>query len=385
MGDPLKATGGGNDERRPPRIVQVLPSMRRAGAESVVASLCRGLAAAGIDTHLLVIGNRFDYRSDLADSGVHIHFLNLFQGPIRFYRRDRVWWMRRRLAAFFRALRADIAHFHLYHGLVWGGVAAHRAGARVFYTVHGQNPFAIGTDWSARWLRWGFRRAVTGSHCRLLAVSGEAARHLASGLGWDVADIDIQPNPVELHRWRFNPATDVPRRAILVGTLYPLKRVDVAIRALTEGIDDAFELWLVGDGPERQRLQSLARTANVADRVSFLGMRRDLPELMPRAGVAWLLSEREGLPMVALEAMAAGIPLVASDVPGTRDLVRDGQNGLLVPLDDPRAVMRTSERLWREPALRRRLIEGGRHTAEAHGLAAIVDQHLARYRRALRE
>ena len=360
----------------PLRVAQVLPGMRRAGAESVVATLCRGLAAAGAETHLVVIGNRFEYREELAGSGVRVHLLDLYQGTVRFYRPDRVWRIRRRLAAFFAGLRPDIAHFHLYHGLVWGGAAARRAGAGVLFTAHGSSPFFNGSDWRSRWLRWGFRRAVARSECRLLAVSAEAAGLLARALDRDAASVGVQSNPIDLDRWRGGmPAPDAqpPRRVIQVGTLYPLKRPEVAIRAVERLPGCA--LWLVGEGPERVRLEKPA-----SERVCFLGGRADVPALLGRAGAAWLLSEREGQPMAALEAMAAGVPLVATDVPGTRELVRDGENGLLVPLDDPEAVARVTGRLFDEPALRRRLVAGGLETADRHGVARIVAQHLARYR-----
>jgi glycosyltransferase involved in cell wall biosynthesis len=123
----------------------------------------------------------------------------------------------------------------------------------------------------------------------------------------------------------------------------------------------------------------------VAPRVEFLGVRRDIPDLLREAGVVWHLSKSEGGPMVALEAMAAGVPVVATDVPGTADLVKDGVNGLLVPLGDPAAVAAATRRLWADDALRRRLMEGGRATADEHRMERVGAEYVEHYRRAVAE
>ncbi|MBF0367846.1 MAG: glycosyltransferase family 4 protein [Magnetococcales bacterium] len=375
----------------PLRIAQILPTMRRAGAESVVAALCRGLAAlgggeGGVEVHLVVVGHRFDYAEELAGSGVHCHFLDLYQGPVRFYRWDIHRRIRRKLGAFLGSLQSDIVHFHLAHGLQWGGEAALAGGARIFYTAHGMDPMLASTHWRARWRRRGFIRGVQQSRCRLLAVSANVALHLAKGLEIPAKTVTIQPNPIDLERWpgiRATPSAP-PHQAIMVGTLYPLKRVDVGIRAVAAwSEEEPLRLIVVGDGSERDNLESLARAQGVSDRVTFLGVRRDVPEQMAKAGVAWLLSEREGMPMAALEAMASGVPLIATDVPGTRELIQEGVNGLLVPLDDPQAVVAATRKLQERPELLNRIISGGAATVSQYGLPQVAQRHLELYRESL--
>jgi glycosyltransferase involved in cell wall biosynthesis len=87
--------------------------------------------------------------------------------------------------------------------------------------------------------------------------------------------------------------------------------------------------------------------------------------------------------MASLEAMASGVPLVATDVPATNELVRDGENGLLVPLDDPKAVARATERVFSDAALRRKLIAGGLETAKRFSLEKVVESHLKMYAEAV--
>jgi len=365
------------------RVAQILPSMRRAGAESVVATLSRGLATLDVEVHLVVIGNRFEYGRELANSGVHIHFLDLYQGQIHFYRRDLTIGIDRALGKFFADLKPDIAHFHLSHSLIWGHKAALLSGAKLFYTAHGQDPALMARDMISMWRRWQFARSVERSDCRLLAVASDTAQHLAQGLKIDPSRVEVQPNPLNLKLWK-SPARMAPRptRSIMVGTLYPLKRVNIGILALRE-LETHFELLVVGDGPEKEKLIELARTNRLDKRVKFMGLRENVAPLIRSSGVIWLLSEREGMPMVALEAMAAEIPIVASNVPGTNNLLKDGMNGLLVPLDNPQAVAEATKSLWEEDNLARRLTRGGLHSATRYDLPVIAREHYDRYQKAM--
>jgi glycosyltransferase involved in cell wall biosynthesis len=118
------------------------------------------------------------------------------------------------------------------------------------------------------------------------------------------------------------------------------------------------QVVLVGDGPERLRLQALAHELGIAERVAFLGFREDVPRLLESADVVVLPSLAEGLPLAALEAMAAGTPLVATAIGGTDEAVVDGVTGLLVPPGDASALAAAVNRVLKEP-------EEARQRAEA--------------------
>jgi glycosyltransferase involved in cell wall biosynthesis len=118
--------------------------------------------------------------------------------------------------------------------------------------------------------------------------------------------------------------------------------------------------------------------------VRWLGHRTDIPEVLAACHIVCLPSYREGLPKSLLEAMAAGRPIVATDVPGCREAVRDGDNGLLVPSRDSGALARALETLIREPELRRRLGARGRERAETEFASDVVNEAtLALYREML--
>ncbi|MBF0183216.1 MAG: glycosyltransferase family 4 protein [Magnetococcales bacterium] len=360
------------------RVAMVLPDLRRAGAESAVVNLSRTLVRCGVAVDLVVIGARQEYTDELAGSGVRLHCLDLYRQTIRFYRQDKHWQIRRQLERFFRYLAAPIVHMHLFHGLVWAAVAARKAGSLTCYTAHGLDPWLTQQDLISLWRRWLFKRAWRHSGAHLSAVSPSVIQHTAQGLSCDPHSITWLPNSLSAAGWHPPPATKpLGRTIIMVGTLYPLKRVSTGIQALAL-LPEAL-LWVVGDGPQRSALQQLAAAQGVMERVTFLGVRTDLPELLQSADLFWLLSEREGMPMVALEAMASGLPVVATAVPGTRDLLRHEENSLLVALDQPQQVAAATRRLWQEESVRQRLIAEGLATAALYESGRIARQHIAYY------
>jgi glycosyltransferase involved in cell wall biosynthesis len=364
------------------KIVQLLSSMRRAGAESVVANLCRGISATGNETHLIVVGSKFDYSEELRNSGVVIHHLRLFYGPIRFYQQVLRRRIKKELIYLLNELRPNILHCHLSYSLIMAAPAADRLKLKTFYTFHGMQYTSNHNNWICEWRNKQFSKAVAQSHCSLLAVSKGTASNAEKGLGLLPNTIAVQPNPIDMEQWRpsINPKNRIAKSVIMVGTLYPLKKVKTGILALKE-LRHSLDLKLIiaGDGPERGELENLTKSLGLEDRVEFLGVRKDIPALLNVSGAMWLLSEREGMPMAVLEAMASGLPVIATNVPGTNELIVDGVNGLLVPPDSPQVVADVTISLWQDQDLRNRLIDGGLNTVRRFSLDEVVMQHLARY------
>jgi glycosyltransferase involved in cell wall biosynthesis len=149
---------------------------------------------------------------------------------------------------------------------------------------------------------------------------------------------------------------------VTVGRLVPWKQVDRLIEALSDS--DETGLVIVGDGPERKRLEELARDYHVADRVYFAGQRskEDTFGLMAACDVFVLNSTYEGFPHVVLEAMCAGLPVIASAVGGTPELIRHGENGILFAPNTRGALAKSLSRLESSSSERQRLAEGARQT-----------------------
>ena len=156
----------------------------------------------------------------------------------------------------------------------------------------------------------------------------------------------------------------VGNRLLYVGRLAAVKGLPILLRALATIATDhpAVTLDVAGDGPDRAMLTELAASLGVADRVRFLGYQSEsqVRDLLRQTDVFVMASFAEGLPVVLMEAMAAGTPVVATRVAGVSELVDDGRSGLLVPPADPDALAAAVGRLLGDAELRRRLAAAGR-------------------------
>ena len=130
-----------------------------------------------------------------------------------------------------------------------------------------------------------------------------------------------------------------------VGRLTPLKRIEDAIRAIALISDSEVRLQIIGDGKIRANLERIAYARNLEDRVMFYGFRKDVLQLMNESAILVIPSSTEGISRVAMEAMSMGKPVVASDIPGNRDIIEDGYNGILVPVGDLEGMARSIEEL----------------------------------------
>lgn len=151
---------------------------------------------------------------------------------------------------------------------------------------------------------------------------------------------------------------------IYVGTLKRQKGVDVLLRAWARLPAHAPSLRLVGDGPQRPALEALARELGLGDRVTFLGTRNDVPALLREASAFVLPSRWEGMPNALLEAMSFGLPCIATQIPGSADLIEHSVSGMLVPPEDPIALAAALEGLLTQPERAARLGERARAAVE---------------------
>jgi glycosyltransferase involved in cell wall biosynthesis len=152
----------------------------------------------------------------------------------------------------------------------------------------------------------------------------------------------------------------------VVGRLTAQKAHQVLFAAAVQCLPDVptLRLVLIGDGDRAEELRQLAERLGIADRTTFLGRRRDVPDLLPGLDVSCLSSLHEGAPLALIESLAAGVPIVATDCGSVRDLVEDGEQGFVVPVLDAGALADRLRWLAKDGALRARLGAGGRARAE---------------------
>jgi len=129
---------------------------------------------------------------------------------------------------------------------------------------------------------------------------------------------------------------------------------------------------IVGEGGLRPMLEARAQSLGIAARVTFAGERRDVETILRTASLFWLTSRWEGLPNVVLEAMASGVPTIATDVGGTRELVRSGVDGFVVPSGEAAGFVQHSQALLSDAAMHRRFAQAARARAEEFSTARMV-------------
>jgi glycosyltransferase involved in cell wall biosynthesis len=171
----------------------------------------------------------------------------------------------------------------------------------------------------------------------------------------------------------------------VLGRLVPEKRVQDLIWAadLLRVLHNNLRLLVIGDGPERRQLERYARLASDLDHIQFLGERSDVWRIMPHLDVLWNGSENRGVSMAMLEAMAAGVPVVASDTPCNRELVVEGETGFLIPLGSRAgraARARCTDRIFTDAEFAGRLAATShQRTAEQFGVEWMIRRHMELY------
>lgn len=161
---------------------------------------------------------------------------------------------------------------------------------------------------------------------------------------------------------------------ITVAELIPRKNHIQVLKALSKLNKTNFHYLIVGNGESEQQLEKAVNELMLQDKVSFLGFRRDVPELMASSDIFILTSRHEGLTRAIMEAMAVGLPIIATDVRGNRDLVKSGENGYLVSLDDAEQTAIAIERLINSRNLRCSMGEKSKELVKQYDLKNIIPQ-----------
>lgn len=271
----------------------------------------------------------------------------------------------------------DVVHVHqIGWGLVVATLLGRLTGVPVVAHPHsgaGATVRAVRASGRSRLLRWALTR-VDGA----IALGDEMAGQLRS-LGVAPERIHLIGNAVDTERFRPAAERAATPSVLYVGRLSPEKGVDVLLRAwaLVLQAHPTAHLRLVGDGPERGALEALAARLGLAEGVSFAGaVRQGLVDEYQRATIFVLPSHREGVSIALLEAMACGLPVVATAVGGTPEVVHEGVQGLLVPPGDPAALAGALRRCLAAPQLAAELGRAGRERVVGAYAAPLMAQQV---------
>jgi len=350
------------------------------------------LTTAGLDPQrydsLLVVGHEGDREGNflgLAEAkGISIKIIPTFGRRIDPLR-DLITLVR--LFALMKRERPDIVHTHTAKAGALGRLAARMAGVPiVVHTFHGSVFDGYFGPAVAGFFQW-VERMLARVTDKIVAVSERVAEDLVERQIAPRTKIVVVPLGLELERFRdvdlrrgeLRRELGLPRQARLVGCvgrLVPIKDISTLLKAMVElSVAQPEAILLVaGDGPERPALERQARSLGLDSRVRFLGFRDDLERIYADLDVAVNCSLNEGTPVALIEAMASGVPVVATSVGGTPDLLEDGRLGKLVPPADPQALARgLAEILSSNGSLAKAAVRARRSVTQRFGLERLLD------------
>jgi glycosyltransferase involved in cell wall biosynthesis len=371
---------------RPLRVLHVITRLIVGGAQENTLLTCHRLDPKRFATHL-VCGPQTGSEGSLLDEARQLGVrLTLVPALVREISPLRDLRAMTALLRVFRAEMPDLVHTHSSKAGILGRFAARLAGVpAVVHTVHGwgfgpQTPRGLRASYIA------LERAAAGLTHRLVVVSerdrdkglqariGRPGQYELIRSGIDLRMFSRADTDRVAKRRELGLPTDAP----IIGTVGrlsdqkdPLTFVSVAEHVASRIRDARFVM--VGDGPLRRDVETLIEQRGLGGRVHVLGLRRDVPEILPVMDVFVLTSRWEGLPRTLPQAMASGIPIVATRVDGVDDAIVDGSTGLLAPPGDAAGIASAICRLIENPALAKRLVTEGRCRLDEFSLDRMID------------
>jgi glycosyltransferase involved in cell wall biosynthesis len=364
--------------RAVPRILHIIPTFARAGAENQLLVLASGLPRDEFDVHVCALMQDGPLLPEFRAAGIPATIIGqrMQADPVTFTR----------LLLHIRRLRPDLVHTWLFEAGSYGRAAARLAGVKCL--VAGEyrvDRWKSAWQWSAELsLKCYTDRYVTNS----AAVRDRCARRGLPADRFVVIPNGVAPaRPSDLSRAELLGQLQCPSDARLIGVvgpLFPQKRVKDLIWAadLLRVLHNNLRLLIIGDGPERFVLERFARLASDLDHIRFLGQRNDVWRIMPHLDAFWNGGAGGGQANALMEAMAAGVPVVASDIESNRELVIPGQTGFLVPVAGRAARARATDQIFTDPALAARLGNAARERMARH---FTIEQNIARHAELYRE
>jgi glycosyltransferase involved in cell wall biosynthesis len=366
------------------RALQLI-TQTRGGPVDHAVEIAVELAGLGHASHL--VGPRGDHLAVAARSGVQVHIAEV-------HGKTDVAGARA-VADVITRVRPDVLHLQDRRAGLVGRVLAVRRAIPSVYTLHGVPdelaglvPGNVQVAASRARDRWGylrFERVLAAAPRSVVVTPCEAlTSYVREHVGVPYERVHTVPNGVA-KAWlesaeRMEREEDRPVRVTWLGVMQPVKRVPDLVRAAARVPD--LELQLVGDGPERSRIEAAVAATGSTDRVHFAGYRADpLPNLL-RSDVVVLPSAAEACPMALLQAMACGVPVIASRVGGIPEIVRDGVDGVLVDPGVEDQLVDALALLAGDPELRRRLGAAGRsRVVDRFGISRSARSLVAIYER----
>lgn len=354
------------------KILHVITSLRTGGAEKLMVDLLPKIRDFGCDVELLLIdGTPTLFKEKLESKGIKIFDLGIggsLYSPVKFGR----------LLKFLRNNKYDIIHTHLIQPQIYCAIARVISSAKFCTTEHNTTNSRRNWKWYAP-----IDRYMYNQYDSVICISDKTKDLLIDFIGKTKAKIDIVYNGIDTNLYKNATTGDLEKEnygcsiaLIQVAAFRHQKDQDTSIKALCH-LPESYHLYLVGDGVRRRDLEELSKTLGVEKRVHFLGIRKDVPNLLKASDIVIMSSHWEGFGLAAVEGMAAGKPVIASDVDGLKQVV-EGAGILFSPGDDMQ-LAQIIEELTGFPDKQMSIVKNCQRKAKNYDILSMADKYFQIY------
>ena len=334
----------------PRHVALCITELDPGGAERCLVAIAKGVDRRKFEPRVFCLAGRpadrpHSLARELEEAGVEVEFFGA-----------RSWksllGVTRRLTRRFREWKPDVVQSFLFHANIVARFAARKAGVPA--VLSGVRVAEVDRPWRGR-----FDRATSRWVGRYVCVSQSVADFCRQKTGLLGEKLVVIANGVDVDKFSHAEPADltqygVPQgrnAVVFVGRLHVQKGLAPFLRPAAMWLEAApsHDLLLVGDGPESAALRRECQSMGIADRVHFAGWRPDVPQILKASSLLVLPSQWEGMPNAVLEAMAAGLPVVASDVEGVRELLGEVASEQTAPAHEPARLARRIAELLQSP------------------------------------
>ena len=350
------------------RVLQIIDSLNLGGAEVMLTAMAPRFRTRGVACDVVVL---LRTSSPLEPAFQEQNVILRYTNVTKLYSPRQIFSLAKLMHGY------DIIHVHLFPAQVWAILAAVCSHSNVPLVSTEHNTWNNRRDWPLRRFdQWMY------SYYKQIACNSEAtAEELVRWCPNIATRIRVIPNGIPIRAFEDAEPIELPNipsdaaRIIFVGRFDPQKDHATILRALPSVLNA--HLLLVGDGPLRPQLQEMAHSLGIADRITFLGRRNDIPGLLKASHLYVHSTTSDGFGIAACEAMAAGLPVLASDVPGLAQLVLGA--GILFPVGDDKALARHLTTLIESPELRSEMSQASVRRARQFSIEHTVDGCIRMY------
>jgi len=369
------------------RVLHLVPSVSEGGAEKVMFDLASHQISAGHEVIVVSIARRNTPPAWFHSEHGDWNSVRSLDWPLRYDKPMNLWGARRKLRQVLIEFKPDILHSHLWAADIVASLSVDPQKTLHVSHLHTREKWKDSRRWKHRlrrlFSRWLFQRSKT----RFIACSPAVKDNERRVMGWPAELIDVAQNAANSER--FQPSVRLRTGCLRVGSagwFSQIKGHSLLIDSVADLVSEDLDLELViaGDGSLREDYLRQASRRGIAERLILPGSVTDMPAFYQSLDLFVLPSYEEGMPLVVLEAIASGLCVVASALPGMEDAVQPEVNGLLFPIGDRPALTAALRRILRDPELASRMGTASRRIAlQGHTPGAAARHVEAIYRRRL--